>query len=156
MTDHTGCCGGSGCSCGCSVDVLPTSRECPECGTRLRITGSLQRLELRLNCGSCGHTGPRLSTEELRELLWRNERLKQAAETVERALGVEAKGPALAKELTERYADAVGREFLARRAQRALDYAERAQTALAYELALREMARQAEEEEMALLLILAA
>jgi mRNA deadenylase 3'-5' endonuclease subunit Ccr4 len=46
--------------------------------------------------------------------------------------------------------------LMARRAQRALDYAERAQTMLAYELALRELAREIEEEEALLMLLLSA
>ena len=62
----------SGCSdssCGCRVDVFPTSRECPGCGKRLRLTGRAQLLELRLNCQNCGYNSPLLSQEELHELL---------------------------------------------------------------------------------------
>ena len=43
-----------------------------------------------------------------------------------------------------------------RRTQRAVDYALKARTALAYQLAMRELAREQEEEEYALLLALAA
>ena len=66
MTEDN-CCSGGGC--GCSLDVFTTSKECPSCGKRLRLTGRAQRLELRLNCQSCGFTGPLLSQEELHELL---------------------------------------------------------------------------------------
>ena len=43
-----------------------------------------------------------------------------------------------------------------RRTQRAVDYALKAKTALAYQIAMRELAREQEEEEYALLLALAA
>ena len=48
----------------------------------------------------------------------------------------------------------VRRDF-SRRTQRAIAYAERARSAAAYQLALREIAKQLDEEEMALLLVLA-
>lgn len=56
-------------------------------------------------------------------------------------------------QLAAQYAD---RALLDRRAQRALAYAERAESALAVQLALRELRRQQEDEELALLLALAA
>ena len=67
MPEDSSCCADS--SCGCRVDVLPTSRECPDCGKKLRLTGRTQLLELRLNCQNCGYNSPLLSQEELRELL---------------------------------------------------------------------------------------
>jgi hypothetical protein len=101
--------------------------------------------------------------EELAELIRRNERLKAAEATVERAL--EAAGetaPAGSatdlkrlEALTSRYAAITDRDQLARRAQRALEYAERSRTQMAYELALRELARSIEEEELAVLLLIA-
>ena len=66
MTEDS-CCSDS--SCGCRVDVLPTSRECPRCGKRLRLTGRAQLLEFRLSCQNCGYTSSLISQEELRELL---------------------------------------------------------------------------------------
>lgn len=56
-------------------------------------------------------------------------------------------------QLAELYAD---RALLDRRAQRALAYAERAQTDFAVQLALRELQRQQEDEDLAVLLVLAA
>ena len=50
---------------------------------------------------------------------------------------------------------AVHAEDFSRRTQRAIAYAERARTAAAYQLALREIAKQLEEEEFALLMLLA-
>jgi hypothetical protein len=51
---------------------------------------------------------------------------------------------------------AVQAEAFNRRTQRAIDYALRAQTALAYQLAAREIAKQVEEEELAMILMIAA
>jgi hypothetical protein len=67
MTDN-GCCS-NGTSCGCRVDVFPTSRDCPDCGKKLRLTGSAQTLQLRLNCRNCGYSSALLSQDELREVL---------------------------------------------------------------------------------------
>lgn len=70
MTNETtgkSCCAGG--ECGCRTDVYPTSRDCPNCGKRLRLTGRAQRLELRLSCPHCGYTGNLLTPEELGELL---------------------------------------------------------------------------------------
>ena len=64
--DSSGC---SDSSCGCRTDVFPTSRECPDCGKRLRLAGRAQLLELRLNCPNCGYNSPLLSQEELHELM---------------------------------------------------------------------------------------
>jgi len=66
MTENTSCCSDS--DCGCRVDAYPTSRDCPNCGKRLRLTGRAQRLEFRLSCAHCGYTSPLLSQEELGEL----------------------------------------------------------------------------------------
>jgi len=65
--ENTSCCSDS--SCGCRVDVYPTTRECPDCGKRLRLTGRAQLLELRLSCQNCGYASPLLSREEIGELL---------------------------------------------------------------------------------------
>ena len=67
MSEDSGCCSNS--SCGCRLDVFTTSRDCPDCGKRLRLTGRAQILELRLNCQNCGYNSPLLSQEELHELL---------------------------------------------------------------------------------------
>jgi predicted RNA-binding Zn-ribbon protein involved in translation (DUF1610 family) len=67
MNENANSCSDS--SCGCHIDVFPTSRECPGCGKRLRLTGRAQCLELRLNCPNCGYNSPLLSQEEIRELL---------------------------------------------------------------------------------------
>ena len=67
MTENSGCCSDS--NCGCRVDVFPTSKECPSCRKRLRLTGHAQLLEFRLSCPNCGYTSSLLSQEELRELL---------------------------------------------------------------------------------------
>ena len=56
-------------TCGCRVEVFTTDRMCPSCGKRLHISGNTQRLELRLNCQSCGYHSPHLSQEELHNLL---------------------------------------------------------------------------------------
>jgi ribosomal protein S27AE len=66
MNDDT-CCNNN--SCGCRVDVMPTSKECPGCGRRLRLTGRAERLEFRLNCPNCGYTSSKLSAEELHDLI---------------------------------------------------------------------------------------
>ncbi len=67
MTENTSCCSDSGC--GCRLDVYPTSRKCPDCGKRLRLTGRAQQLELRLACQNCGYASHMLSQEEIGELL---------------------------------------------------------------------------------------
>ena len=67
MPENSGSCSDS--SCGCRVDVFPTSKKCPDCGKRLRLTGRAQSLELRLSCQNCGYASPRLSREEICELL---------------------------------------------------------------------------------------
>lgn len=67
MMGNTGCCSDG--SCGCQTDVFPTTRECPECGKKLRLTGRAQLVEFRLSCPNCGYTSPLLSREELGEIL---------------------------------------------------------------------------------------
>ncbi len=67
MTDNNNCCSGS--DCGCHIDAYSTSRECPRCGKRLRLTGKAQRLEFRLTCTGCGYAGPLLSPAEVGELI---------------------------------------------------------------------------------------
>jgi ribosomal protein S27AE len=66
-TKNSNCCADG--SCGCHIDAYTTSRECPRCGKRLRLTGRAQLLEFRLTCGNCGYAGPLLSKEELGELI---------------------------------------------------------------------------------------
>ena len=66
MAEESGCCSDN---CGCRIDVFPTSRVCPDCGKRLRLTGRAQMLELRRNCQNCGYNSPLLSQEEIGELL---------------------------------------------------------------------------------------
>jgi C4-type Zn-finger protein len=61
-----------GCSsagCDCNATSLYTDRECPACGRRLRITGNLQRIKLRLTCQDCGYQSHELSMEEVREFI---------------------------------------------------------------------------------------
>jgi predicted RNA-binding Zn-ribbon protein involved in translation (DUF1610 family) len=67
INENTGCCSGG--DCGCRIDAYSTSRECPRCGRRLRLTGRAQLLEYRLTCSECGYAGPLLTPEEIGELL---------------------------------------------------------------------------------------
>ncbi|MFC2002045.1 hypothetical protein ACFLUZ_06065 [Chloroflexota bacterium] len=67
MPEDSGCCSDS--SCGCRIDIFTTSRECPDCAKRLRLEGRSQLLEFRLACNDCGYHSPRLSPEELQEIL---------------------------------------------------------------------------------------
>ena len=62
------CCGG-GCGCGCNYDSIYTDRDCPDCGRRLRVTGSLQRVKLHLTCQGCGYQSHQLSMDELHEFI---------------------------------------------------------------------------------------
>jgi C4-type Zn-finger protein len=61
------CCGGS--ECGCNVTNLYSEKDCPVCGRRLRITGNLQEVKLKLHCPDCGYQSQQLSFDELAELL---------------------------------------------------------------------------------------
>ena len=61
------CCSGTGC--GCNVISLYTDRDCPDCGRRLRVTGSLQQIKLNFTCLDCGYQSPVLSLEEIREVI---------------------------------------------------------------------------------------
>ena len=65
--ENTSCCTSS--SCGCHIDAYTTSRGCPDCGKKLRLTGKAQLFELRLTCVNCGYTGPLLSPQEIAELI---------------------------------------------------------------------------------------
>jgi predicted RNA-binding Zn-ribbon protein involved in translation (DUF1610 family) len=67
ITENTGCCSNG--SCGCHLDVYSTTRECPCCGKKLRLTGRAQRLEYRLVCPDCGYASPLLSPLEVGELI---------------------------------------------------------------------------------------
>jgi len=62
-----GCCEGTGC--GCNATSIYTEKDCPVCGRRLRLTGSLQQIKLYLTCPDCGYQSPRLSMDELRVLI---------------------------------------------------------------------------------------
>lgn len=55
--------------CGCNNDSLYSDKDCPVCGRRLRITGNLQQIKLKLTCPDCGYQSDLLSVEELRELI---------------------------------------------------------------------------------------
>lgn len=57
------------CNCGCHASSMPTSRECPECGRLLRLTGDLQRVEMYLRCLSCSYQSAKLTVKELHELI---------------------------------------------------------------------------------------
>jgi len=61
------CCENEGC--GCSVTSIYTTSECPVCGRRLRITGDIQRIKLRLACPECGYHSHELSIEEVRKII---------------------------------------------------------------------------------------
>ena len=61
------CCAGMGC--GCNAASLYTDKDCPDCGRRLRLTGDLQRVKLRLTCMDCGYQSHELSFEEIREVI---------------------------------------------------------------------------------------
>ena len=61
------CCSGMGC--GCNTTSLYSDRDCPDCGRRLRITGSLQKIQLRFLCLDCGYQSPELSFEEIEEVI---------------------------------------------------------------------------------------
>lgn len=61
------CCGGAGCN--CNVTTLHTEKDCPVCGRRLRVTGDLQEIRLNYTCPECGYQSPRLSFDDLRELI---------------------------------------------------------------------------------------
>jgi len=67
MSENTSCCSDS--NCGCHIDVFPTTMTCPDCGKKLRLTGKVQRVELRLSCQNCGYTSHLLSREEISELI---------------------------------------------------------------------------------------
>ena len=60
------CCGPG---CGCNTDSLYSGKDCPVCGRRLRVTGNLQQMKLKLTCPTCGYQSPRLSFDELREVI---------------------------------------------------------------------------------------
>ena len=61
------CCSGAGC--GCNATSLYTEKDCPECGRRLRVTGNLQRIKLRLSCPECSYQSHELSMDEVREFI---------------------------------------------------------------------------------------
>jgi endogenous inhibitor of DNA gyrase (YacG/DUF329 family) len=61
------CCSGAGC--GCNKTSLYIDKDCPNCGRRLRVTGNLQQIKLRLSCPECGYQSQELSMEELREFI---------------------------------------------------------------------------------------
>ena len=61
------CCANEGC--GCNATSIYTSNQCPDCGRRLRMSGDLRRLKLRLACPECGYQSQELSMEEVREII---------------------------------------------------------------------------------------
>ena len=61
------CCGEPGCN--CNVTNIYTDKDCPQCGRKLRIVGSLQTLKLNHSCPGCGYFSPLLSMEELRAII---------------------------------------------------------------------------------------
>lgn len=86
----------------------------------------------------------------------RRRELEEEADRLEMALAAEGlitPDPVVEARHTVRSYVPIGTD--SRRTQRAIAYAERAQTALAYELALREIAKQMDEEDHALLMALA-
>ena len=61
------CCANGGC--GCNSTSIYTTNQCPDCGRRLRLTGNLQRIELRFACPECGYQSHQLSMEEVRAII---------------------------------------------------------------------------------------
>ena len=96
---------------------------------------------------------------ELAKLLKQRLRAEDDRRKVEEVVALEVDEDASELErlrsLVTTYAATADRDLWANRTARAIDYAQRAQTALAYELALREIAKQEEELEMVLLMALA-
>ena len=62
------CCQSIG-GCGCQNTTIYTSKDCPVCGKRLRLTGNVQRIKLYLTCFDCGYRSSELSLEKVRELI---------------------------------------------------------------------------------------
>ncbi len=61
------CCNDPGC--GCNTSSLYSEKDCPICGRKLRVTGDLQQIKLKLTCPACGYQSPQLSIDELRALI---------------------------------------------------------------------------------------
>ena len=61
------CCSGAGC--GCNTTSLYSDKNCPICGRKLRVTGDMQQIKLKMSCPSCGYQSPQLSVDELLELI---------------------------------------------------------------------------------------
>lgn len=105
--------------------------------------------------GGWGAYNDRNAERQRRKWLKRQEELEEEADRLEALLIAEKAlppNPELEARITVReYADYV----TSRRTQRAVDYALRAKTALAYQLAAREIAKELEDEEHAVLMLLA-
>lgn len=69
MPETQDCCSGTAGGCGCNTTSLYTDKECPTCGRKLRVTGSLQQLKLKLTCPECGYCSPQLTVDELRVMI---------------------------------------------------------------------------------------
>ncbi len=105
--------------------------------------------------GGWGYYNDRNAERQRRKWLKRQQELEDEADRLEAHL-IEAKALPDNPEVFDRikvreYATDVQR--FSRRTQRAVDYALHARTALAYQLAARELAKAVEEEELAVLLI---
>ena len=61
------CCNDPGC--GCNATSLYAEKDCPVCGRKLRVTGDLQQIKLKLTCPGCGYQSAQLSMDEVRVLI---------------------------------------------------------------------------------------
>ncbi len=115
--------------------------------------------------GSGGYGWSNLYTVELARLARKRAKFKEEEEAIQEAL--EAMGVELPQAVTDGAVEDVKRlrglvvayakqdVDIAHKTQRAIDYAQKARTQLAYELAVREIARELEDDEHALLLAVA-
>ena len=67
MKEISRCCSDGGC--GCHMDVFTTEKTCHLCGGRLRLAGKADKMEMRLQCQSCGYAGPLLSQRDITEII---------------------------------------------------------------------------------------
>ena len=61
------CCNDPGC--GCNATSLNSEEDCPTCGRKLRVTGDLQQIKLKLTCPGCDYQSAQLSMDEVRVLI---------------------------------------------------------------------------------------
>ena len=61
------CCNDPGC--GCNATSLNAEKECPVCGRKLRVSGDLRTIKLKLTCPGCGYQSAQLSMDDLRALI---------------------------------------------------------------------------------------